>query len=442
MKSVANSFYRLAIRQSAKTLFETNHVKGIALRGGALQNPVPGVSDIDLTIFIDDELSHSELADLLLTLREKTLKLKRRFPMLGEILLLNAFDIHLLELSGNSLMTLIQPQVTLRGRAIPISSRSAIPDEARLILCLHYYNQMLSEYYQMVRKGSKAFHKARCLRYASKIFRTCSAKGGGSDFLPEVFASALLTVHELSVKVLSESRRNPSLHSIELQQWNNCPDTNAQEEKDSFRWWTSASFWMRHFGRVISTGEPLIFLWDGPIETKPLVAFFEFYPRSLEKLPNAPVLLTPAMEECRLFGLSNEALTHYTERVPAEKATDPRWMDCFRSHLLYKAKDRLLVNLSLLPFNFMSSEPETILIQIREVCELAVTIQSGQSRQNPVELIPEVALTLPLTCALYRRILSKTVNPLAKNLLEEFFAARAEMIKLLFSYRHTGSHPV
>ena len=86
--------YHLAVRNFIKIFSPFKEIKSIYLRHGmSRKNWVPAVSDIDLTVIIDSNLSEKQEYDFLKSFWMKFEKLKKIFPMIGEVDILNENEI-------------------------------------------------------------------------------------------------------------------------------------------------------------------------------------------------------------------------------------------------------------------------------------------------------------------------------------------------------------
>ena len=86
--------YHLAVKTFIYIFSPFNEIKSIYLRHGMLKkNWVPAISDIDLTIIINSNLSTEHEYDFLKTFWKNFIKLKKIFPMLGEVDILDENEI-------------------------------------------------------------------------------------------------------------------------------------------------------------------------------------------------------------------------------------------------------------------------------------------------------------------------------------------------------------
>src|SRR3989339_873692 len=86
--------YHIALKVFILIFSSYSEIKSIYLRHGmSKKNWVPAISDIDITVIIDGHLSFEEEFNLLKLLWDKFDRLKKIFPMLGEVDILNEKEI-------------------------------------------------------------------------------------------------------------------------------------------------------------------------------------------------------------------------------------------------------------------------------------------------------------------------------------------------------------
>lgn len=83
---MARVYYRKVAREVARELLEVPWVTQVYLRGGLLHSCEPGLSDIDMTVKVERDFYSNP--EGLLKLKKKVAQLRRRFVLLGEILVL------------------------------------------------------------------------------------------------------------------------------------------------------------------------------------------------------------------------------------------------------------------------------------------------------------------------------------------------------------------
>src|SRR3989304_5510716 len=86
--------YHITLKTFTLIIGSYSEIKSIYLRHGmSKKNWVPAISDIDITVIIDGHLSFEEEFNLLKLLWDKFDRLKKIFPMLGEVDILNEKEI-------------------------------------------------------------------------------------------------------------------------------------------------------------------------------------------------------------------------------------------------------------------------------------------------------------------------------------------------------------
>lgn len=86
--------YYFALKIFVRVFSSPNEIRSIYLRHGMSRKKwVPGISDIDITLIIDEHLSHEDEFNILKLFWNKFDRLKKIFPMLGEVDILNEREI-------------------------------------------------------------------------------------------------------------------------------------------------------------------------------------------------------------------------------------------------------------------------------------------------------------------------------------------------------------
>ena len=98
--------YSWAIRQFVKACQHFPEIRSVYLRHALLQGQwTPGLSDIDLTVIIDQRVARAEEFAFLAAFWKRIGLLQRVFPMLGEIQILSEAHLDSCVLDGPSILT-------------------------------------------------------------------------------------------------------------------------------------------------------------------------------------------------------------------------------------------------------------------------------------------------------------------------------------------------
>lgn len=419
VSALAARCYSFAARRCAKAFWRVPGIRSVTLRGGSLHRPVPAVSDIDLTLFTDEDLGVTERVTLLHALRRCHTKLKRQYPMLGEVLVLTPREVRTLETSGCSLLLLLNPQRLLCGPSAAVNARALVPAKARVAMCLYYYTQMLKEWQNVRANRSPAFHRARCLRYAKKLFQTCEMGAGpeGTSLSP-IFSMAFLAADRLSARALAE----PLSTELLTESASPVPEANA----DNVGWWLRMNHQFRGLGKIDATDESRIFRWEGKNDLASLELFFEKYLEQLPAAPRFPIVFSPAMAECRYLGLSTDCLNPTVARVPRDRERDDEWLTRRRANLFFNVRDRALVHYHLLSYHLTASAVADIVAEFVYVARLTLSLAGRVFTTDDGQLVASGGHELPRVGALLQKIVSGE-RPAPDRLVIETVDAASEL---------------
>lgn len=419
--AIAKATYRRATHHSARSLVRVEGVQGVALRGGALRHPIPAVSDIDLSIFTEGEPEPSNYAKMVIEIGRRYRRLKRVYPMLGEVCLHSPRELRVLERSGNSSLKLLIPQKAIVGRCPQIRPTVSVPIRSLFSLSLCYFERMVYEARLANERTSVAFHTSFCLRLAAKIDHVSGVaieSGLCPISIPEAMARAFQTVHQLAVDVSGETLTPSEDFDMQLaeRKGDKIPPWHQQYVHS---WWLIANRKMKGVGKVVDSEDPRVLLWRGPIDLKTLTTLSDGY--------FGPILLSPTMAECRLSGLSTDWIGQIVERVPINRASDESWMKVFKHNLFHTIRDRVLVANNCLPYHFMVSQPSVIKSELQNACGLLLALATRRWTADFLDLASESREQLPQTCQLLERLV-RGKKPFSQDeLVESFARQRLEM---------------
>ncbi len=430
--NLAQRSYRFAAHRAARVLGKVEGVTGVALRGGALHHPVPGVSDIDLTVFLEGDLDLNS-KDRILDLRQRYQKLKRIYPMLGEVLVLGPKDLRAVSLCKNSLLDQLTPQQLLHGREIP-PLRGTVTFSGKFIQCFRYYEEMMSEWRKATSGSARSFHETRCRRYANKIHRVCAnpSSRAASQTLVSVFADAFHQLHLLAEKAHAETAPHLRMKKIHMVWLNESMGVDEEEDKQRFLWWMTANQKLQHCGKLVVTKQAKVLVWQGEMSSESLNLLFSHFLKCSKDFPGEPLLLTPPIAEARHLGLTSDSPFLTAQWVTPERQNDPAWVERFKVTLFQRIQDHFLVNYCLLPFDFMALDQNGIIRVLRETCALAMILGNREIGEHITDSIEPAKKILPLTSRLYERVGEGKSYSFEKNeLLGLWLGAREEMSDLI-----------
>jgi len=417
-RALATKCYSFAAKTCGKAFGRIDGIRAVALRGGALTGPIPAVSDIDLTLFTD-ELNDSQFADLVICLRHRQAKLKSKFPMLGEVLVLRPCDVELLERSGSSMLLLVNPQRVLNGEKVEIHPQAPVSSKSRIAICLHYYLQMLADAREVSGNRYPAFHRARCYRYAKKLFAACGVEEEHDSALslPATFAKAFRAADRLITRGLAETLP-PDFATLVREQRESSAEASLYTPKESFAWWLKTNQKFSGLGKLTSTADPYLFLWHGKMGLGVLEWIFERYLARLDITRRLPVVFSESMAECHPRGLTLDAL---------DSDSQLEWSTSLGANLFFNLRDRALVHYFMLNHYLVSSSSQTIADAFRNMARAIMSMVCGKIAKDDVELISSVREKLPRACSVFEEISPLKQTHLQRSQLEGIVEATREL---------------
>lgn len=216
--------YHIALKVFILIFSSYSEIKSIYLRHGmSKKNWVPAISDIDITVIIDGHLSFEEEFNLLKLLWDKFDRLKKIFPMLGEVDILNekeiekwsAFTIRGYETSKWKLLygkEVIKSNYVNEANILAIDSLNFALTNYLEYFLPKFYSEDSSGYLIQKELTRLAF---KILRYADVPFDESRNKAANKmELLSTVIKGLELSIDKLNYTEFSETVNPVSLEKI------------------------------------------------------------------------------------------------------------------------------------------------------------------------------------------------------------------------------------
>jgi hypothetical protein len=374
INTLGKSYYERVSSLTARAFSAVESVQSIRIFGGSVDRCVPGVSDLDLLLFIDED---SFSASTVSTLSGIYKSLKRRYPILGEVHLTSAkiWD-SFTQTSPAELLWLSQQRIWTKGTWVPAlaSFTESVTSESRLALCLNHYFRALR--WAKPRAGnSRSIARAHFLREVSKsIDLSAGEKVRLRSGIPP---ARLLTEAFLAHHRIDFGEGNERSSHFEEVEFGDDPGMRFTHELVEREWRrvirkTDLAKFPLELGSI-----PHTWIWKGDLKEEELTPFFETYLRVVSNLEKteAPVPLSALSHDTYLSGWAWGQLFSSWSWIPLPLRSETEWRANFLRNISEAYFERAQTQMFFLPGKFLSEKTSSLIHSLREMSHLALCFE-------------------------------------------------------------------
>lgn len=405
--------YRVIAACCAERLLRVDGVEGVSLRGGAVRRCVPGISDIDLVVFVDRLFPSERSSRTLATLREISVRARRQFLILGELMVTDRESWEALltcQYSSIFMGTELANYDPMAREWVPMTSDcEGISPLARLSAAIHHYYRAIVHCASWIENRGRAFDWACFSKEASRAIdcaqgNTITVRWEAS---PEsLLAGALFEIDLLARRVLAIPERQVTDIEMELKnRWLPGDEMlrRSQARGKGFDLFAKNQFMLQ------PTPVPFLFIPAGLSSRDEMTELFSKFLKFLSEKGRSPFsrLFLPfssAMLACFLQrGLWKNPLQNLSW-VDDSRQRDVAWLDGFKAHHFDILGRRCLTHWTKLPSELMSEDSRSLRERCRELCVEALALKTRCLTQDWRDLVRRNRRTLPKTSRLLKRL--------------------------------------
>lgn len=337
----SHKYYQLGEWYCSSTLQQFPGIVQVVLRGGIKQRCLPGISDLDYTVFV--EPSHLS-ASFLRRFQKQYLKLKTLFPILGEVFVTSEKNWNLFAKTSPALITPFLPSTQMKP---------ALSALERFELSHCYFLKAERSYFTWIQTGN-SYHLIVFNKMLQRVNEYCHPHSAKAVSLTEEglnpFIATLRLLHNTAMAAAHEVRKNSKISSRKESYGGRSETFNMLSEHcmDEFQ----AAF----EGRLnTSTSFPFLVLDGEDFQT--LLECHTVYLKTIRKrkLTVPPYfLLTAPMHEC------------------LNRVTDD------------SIKERLASYLNILPGYYIYSTSDSFAVCLQDFCESATVLGKNTGVSLPI----------------------------------------------------------
>jgi len=175
LKRLSKECYTQAAKLVAKQVHDNSQVKAVFLRGGALKEPVPGVSDLDFTAILRNSMSSSETLSLI-NKWHRLYILKRALVPLGEVVLFDSDTVGFAKKTSPPLILQYLHHQWLSGDPIQFTpfQGTIVSKLGGLLLSLDLYRQSMEALIKSATSPYRSYYMSHFRRRLRKLLTVCS----------------------------------------------------------------------------------------------------------------------------------------------------------------------------------------------------------------------------------------------------------------------------
>lgn len=318
-------------------------VQRVYLRGNALKNCVPAISDLDFTLVADIDPAVSAQRASILEWRRTYHKLKQTLWMLGEVVIEDPLVLPLQARTGSSFSLAEGERLGYQNGqwTSVVRSRPVVASQNRFLLSLNNFLKAQAMMTLFSSGRSRAFSLGRLHRHLHKvIYFSRDIDDNKKESKPEaLFAEAFWALDSLAASV--NSAKEPLNIEIESRLKGSPESHTPLSERQDFL----AS------GLLRRSEFPGVYLSETEDKEGVTLLFFDYLGASWhfhQRAGFVPLVLPPNVYSCYLKGWNNQFAHLHLAAIPSKFRKDPNWVQQLKWHLFQRLIERTLWQLAML----------------------------------------------------------------------------------------------
>lgn len=445
-------YYKIALRISAFLLGAIAGVQAVYCRGGVLLRCDPGVSDIDLTIKVDDILTREQYARTLRKIFSIYRVLKRIFPVLGELIVTDTKTLCHVSKSASTLPFVASNNVKQRGTG-PVKwepfRADLVSPISRFTMCFSYY--LMAVEYHAKYSRERAFHHYR----ARKVLSRAIAFSEQTDYsvlegpLASLFSNALFLLNRLACEVLDDKYEDVTDVDIELPLFSDdfvlLSDTrmlSGSERSHYTKLWNLALNRSPTLEYRVSE-VPWVFVIEGFNTPRSIEPLFDHYLKVMDRRHNIfppgspyPLIVSEEIVECVLLGGFASSPFETLHAIPPSLRQNEAWVRQMAGCRYSAMRQWLATVLFLVPAAFLWRR-EKSRADMAGFCHLAMAVCSKFITKNVPALLSRAQARLPRTVSLYHELAAND-HASCHKLWPRFLSVKNEVMDRLLASHNPG----
>ncbi len=425
LRQLGAGYYRMSSIKIARILQGSVPSSKVYLLGEDIEQSIPGVFDQDFLLVKEKEVREKEIWDL----RTDYFELKRKFPLIGEVLFTRLQDFREFQMAGSAAFvgfSELKKFSENRWKIKKAKENLSQSPLSQLALSLYYFEKA-QKYLIKSFLGNSSFYRARFIKEVGRTLFACS--GERLDSLQSQSPSVLMAHAFYQIQQLANlANQDKPKNKIDFKI--NFPEKNGarfSSEMLNRSWIHKLKKTDPIFSVLRGSSAPLILIPSADINLVTAVNLFSGFvnllPALLQDSKDIPLLIPAAAFEMMSLGWHwGKPFSHLSWICPAQ-LNDSKWRAACARASFQRLKERALLERNLILGKMISQSPETVSKALKTLSRILLVLEARENLADSI-LIEKCQSKLPKTSEVFKMLTT------SKNILSLQTLIRAALTVL------------